>query len=71
MDGINGEITFFHLRYDKISNCIVQSTFTVEPSAAPYSYDDLFPALPESTQPKFPATNNKFRIGTIITQVMF
>lgn len=43
---------------------------TVEPSAAPYSYDDLFPALPESSQPKFQATNNKFRIGTtIITQV--
>lgn len=43
----------------------------VEPSAAPYSYDDLFPALPESSQPKFPATNNKFRIGTIITQVFY
>lgn len=41
------------------------------PSGPAYSYDDLFPALPESATPKFtaPATN-RMRIGSsIVTQV--
>lgn len=40
-----------------------------------FSYDDLFPALPESATPKFPtavASNNIKRIGsTVVTQVRF
>lgn len=42
---------------------------------AAFSYDDLFPALPESSTPKFPAAvaqNNIKRIGTtIVTQVFY
>jgi hypothetical protein len=40
-------------------------------SGPAYSYDDLFPALPESTTPKFSApANNKMRIGSsVVTQV--
>ncbi|CRK92791.1 CLUMA_CG006242, isoform A [Clunio marinus] len=53
---------------------IVESTSTATPAGAPaYSYDDLFPALPESATPKFTApTNNKMRIGSsVITQVFY
>lgn len=56
---------------------IEQSTSTnnvaVSATAAPaYSYDDLFPALPESATPKFSQApnNNKMRIGSsVVTQV--
>lgn len=44
-------------------------------NAQAFSYDDLFPALPESTTPKFPAsapTNNIKRIGSsVVTQVFY
>lgn len=48
------------------------SSAAVAPASAPaYSYDDLFPALPESATPKFSVpTINKLRIGSsIVTQV--
>lgn len=40
-------------------------------SGTAYTYDILFPALPESVTPKFPApTNNNLRIGSsVVTQV--
>ncbi|CAO1311381.1 unnamed protein product [Diamesa hyperborea] len=58
---------------------IEQSTSTnnvaVSATAAPaYSYDDLFPALPESATPKFSQApnNNKMRIGSsVVTQVFY
>lgn len=46
---------------------------TTSNNAQAFSYDDLFPALPESSTPKFPAavaTTNIKRIGTtVVTQV--
>jgi polyribonucleotide nucleotidyltransferase len=43
-------------------------------SGAAYSYDDLFPALPASAPPRFPATtqNNRMRVGSsVVTQVFY
>ena len=55
-------------------NCSVIEQPTTSNSAAAFSYDDLFPALPESATPKFPAavaSNNIKRIGsTVVTQVI-
>jgi len=51
-----------------------QPTTSTNASQA-FSYDDLFPALPESATPKFPAavaSNNIKRIGsTVVTQVFY
>lgn len=48
---------------------------TTSNNNAAYSYDDLFPALPESSTPRFPsaapATNSIKRIqNTVVTQVI-
>lgn len=50
------------------------NTAAVAAAAPAYSYDDLFPALPESAPPKFPVqpVNNKMRIGSsVVTQVFY
>lgn len=52
-----------------------QPTTSNNNASQAFSYDDLFPALPESATPKFPAavaSNNIKRIGsTVVTQVIF
>lgn len=63
------------------SNLVIEpstSTAAAPPSAAnnvAYSYDDLFPALPESSTPRFPnaaPSNSIKRIGsTVVTQVFY
>ena len=59
--------------YTVIEQATSTNNVAVSATAAPaYSYDDLFPALPESATPKFSQApnNNKMRIGSsVVTQV--
>ena len=72
MEEPTGKNLFFDIN---ISMIIKSFMLLVEPttsaSGPAYSYDDLFPALPESALPKFTAPNNsKWRIGSsVVTQV--
>jgi hypothetical protein len=54
-----------------IINILFHYKLVVETTTPAYSYDDLFPELPKSSNPKFPASNNNMRIGSsIVTQVI-
>jgi hypothetical protein len=56
-------------------NLVIEPSTSTVVTTNNYSYDDLFPALPESATPRFPnvaSSNNIKRIGSsVVTQVIY